>query len=126
MEDFKPTPFPFQSRVKMSLTCTSPKVDATLYCQLVGILLYLTHSHRGISFVVCLIARYMECPHEIHWKESKSTLRYIYGIVKFQIHYNIGETPLLVGLIDSDWVGDPNDHKSTTGYVFTLGSGPIT
>eukprot|EP00253_Pinus_taeda_P014148 PITA_14148 len=35
-------------------------------------------------------------------------------------------SPLLVGFIDSDWVGDPEDWKSTIGYVFTLGSGPIT
>eukprot|EP00253_Pinus_taeda_P031346 PITA_31346 len=35
-------------------------------------------------------------------------------------------SPLLVGFTDFDWVGDPDDRKSTTGYVFTLGSGPIT
>ena len=42
------------------------------------------------------------------------------------IHYNIGGKPLLVGFTDSDWAGDPDDRKSTTGYVFSLGSGPIT
>eukprot|EP00253_Pinus_taeda_P020500 PITA_20500 len=35
-------------------------------------------------------------------------------------------SPLLVGFIDSDWASDPDDRKSTAGYVFTLGSGPIT
>eukprot|EP00253_Pinus_taeda_P027551 PITA_27551 len=35
-------------------------------------------------------------------------------------------SPLLVGFTDFDWVGDPDDRKSTTGYVFTLGLGPIT
>eukprot|EP00253_Pinus_taeda_P028727 PITA_28727 len=34
--------------------------------------------------------------------------------------------PLLVGFTDSDWDGDPNDRKSTTGYVFTLSSTPTT
>jgi len=32
----------------------------------------------------------------------------------------------LIGFTDSDWAGDPNDQKSTAGYVFTLGSRPIT
>ena len=32
----------------------------------------------------------------------------------------------MVGFIDSYWAGDPDDRKSTVGYVFTLGSGPIT
>eukprot|EP00253_Pinus_taeda_P029189 PITA_29189 len=35
-------------------------------------------------------------------------------------------SPLLVGFTDSDWASDPDDQKSTAGYVFTLGSGPIT
>eukprot|EP00253_Pinus_taeda_P019701 PITA_19701 len=35
-------------------------------------------------------------------------------------------SPLLVGFTDSDWAGDPDDRKSTAGYVFTLGSKPIT
>eukprot|EP00253_Pinus_taeda_P031385 PITA_31385 len=35
-------------------------------------------------------------------------------------------SPLLVGFTDSDWVGDPDDRKSTASYVFTLSSGPIT
>eukprot|EP00253_Pinus_taeda_P012136 PITA_12136 len=39
---------------------------------------------------------------------------------------NAKATPLLVGFTDSDWAGDPDDRKSTAGYVFTLGSGPIT
>eukprot|EP00253_Pinus_taeda_P028076 PITA_28076 len=34
--------------------------------------------------------------------------------------------PLLVGFTDSDWAGDPDDRKFISGYVFTLGSGPIT
>ena len=32
----------------------------------------------------------------------------------------------MVGFTDSDWAGDPDDRKSTAGYVFTLGSRPIT
>ena len=31
MEDCKPTPSPFDPGVKLSATCTSPKVDAALY-----------------------------------------------------------------------------------------------
>eukprot|EP00253_Pinus_taeda_P020809 PITA_20809 len=39
---------------------------------------------------------------------------------------NAEASPLLVGFTDFDWAGDPDDQKSTAGYVFTLGSGPIT
>eukprot|EP00253_Pinus_taeda_P015818 PITA_15818 len=91
MEYYKSTPSPFQSGAKLSVTCTSPEVDATLYHQLVGKLVYLIHTHPDLSFVSGLIARFMKNPHE-----------------------------------DSDWAGDPDDRKSTAGYVFTLGSKCIT
>ena len=80
MEDCKPAPSPFQSGVKIYATCTSPKVDATLYRQLVGSLLYLTHSRLDLSFSVGLVARYMQTPHESHWK-AKRILRYIRGTI---------------------------------------------
>jgi hypothetical protein len=32
----------------------------------------------------------------------------------------------LVDFTDSYWARDPDDHKSTAGYVFILGSRPVT
>jgi hypothetical protein len=81
MDDCKSTPSPFQSRVNLTATYTSPEVDATLYRQLVGILLYLTHTHPNLSFVVGLVAWYMKTPHESHWKAAKRILRYVCGTV---------------------------------------------
>ena len=71
MEDCKLGPSPFQSGLKFFATCTFPKVDATLYRQLVGSFLYLTHSRPDLSFVIGRVARYMQTPHESHWKAEK-------------------------------------------------------
>ena len=68
----------------------------------------------------------MQTPHESHWKAAKKILRYIRGTIQFGIHYSTGGKPLLVGFTDSNWAGDLDDRKSTAGYVFSLGSGPIT
>jgi hypothetical protein len=122
MDDCKPTPSPFQFGVNLTSICTYLEVDATLYRQLVGSFLYLTHTCLDISFVVGLISWYMQTPHEIHWKTTKRILRYVCGTVQFGIHYNSGGTRLLVGFTNSDWVGDADDWKSTAGYVFSLGS----
>ena len=65
MEDCKPAPSPFQSRFKLSVTCTTPEVDATLYRQFVGKLLYLTHTRPNLSFVIGLVTRFMHQTHEI-------------------------------------------------------------
>ena len=66
MEDYKPTPSPFQSGVKLFATCTSPEVDSTLYRQLVGSVLYLNHSYPDLSFAIGSVACYMQTPHESH------------------------------------------------------------
>eukprot|EP00253_Pinus_taeda_P023565 PITA_23565 len=39
---------------------------------------------------------------------------------------NAEASPLLVGFTNSDCTGDPDDRKSTAGYVFNLRSRPIT
>eukprot|EP00253_Pinus_taeda_P011459 PITA_11459 len=81
MEDCKPTPSPFQSRAKLSVTCTSLEVDATLYRQLARKPLYLTHTCLDLSFVVGLVARFMKNPHEIHRKATKRIVRYVRSYV---------------------------------------------
>lgn len=48
MVDCKPALTPFLLGVKFGAQCSSPLVDATLYCQLVGSLIYLTHTHPHI------------------------------------------------------------------------------
>eukprot|EP00253_Pinus_taeda_P033067 PITA_33067 len=126
MEDSKPTPSPFQFGAKHSFACTSPEYYATLYHQLVGKLLYLTHTHPDLSFDVGLIAQFMQNPHESHWKVAKRILRYVRGTIQFGIHYSAEASPLLVGFTDFDWATDPNDRKSTAGYIFTLRSRAIT
>jgi hypothetical protein len=68
----------------------------------------------------------MKTPHEIHWKATKRILHYVWGTVQFGIHYSSRGNSLLIGFIDSDWIDDPDDRKSTTGYVFSLGSKPVT
>jgi hypothetical protein len=68
----------------------------------------------------------MQTPHESHWKVAKRIVRHVCGTVQFRIHYSSRGAPLLVGFIDLDWVCDLDDRKSTVGYVFSLGSRPVT
>jgi len=42
-----------------------------------------------------------------------------------KIHYAAGTALNLLGFTDSDWAGDNVNHRSTSGYSFSLGSGPI-
>jgi hypothetical protein len=116
---------PFLSGVKLEDGGETPLVDNTLYKQLVGSLLYLTHSRLDLSYEVGAVSRFMQEPHELHWKVVKCILRYVHGTITFGIHYVADSTLDLIGFTDSNWAGDSIDHKSTFGYSLNLGSGPI-
>ena len=81
-------------------------VDSTRYRELVGSLLYLTHTRPNISYVVGAVSRYMQEPHEPHCKAAKRILRYFKGTHSFWLHYATDCTLYIVGYIDSDWAGD--------------------
>ena len=77
MTDCKSTPTPFLSGVKLEDGGETLLVDSTLYRELVGRLLYLTHSILDLSYAVGAVSRFMQKPHELHWKATKCILRYV-------------------------------------------------
>jgi hypothetical protein len=102
--------------------------DPTTYKQMVGCLMYLLATRPDIAFSVCLVARYMERPTEIHVAAVKRIMRYLKGSLSFGIWYRSGDVDDLqmIGWTDSDYAGDSDDRKSTSGYVFKLASGAIS
>jgi hypothetical protein len=125
MTDCKSTPTPFLSGAKLEDGGYTPLVDITLYKQLVGILLYLTHSRPDLFYVVGVVSCFMQEPHELHWKVAKCIIRYVQGTITFEIHYATDSTLDLIEFTDSNWVGDIIERKSTFGYSLSLGSRPI-
>jgi hypothetical protein len=87
--------------------------------------LYLTYTHPDISYAVRAVSRYMQEPHNLHWKDSKRILRYVQGTMSYGIHYVVGCTLDFIGFTYSYWVGDSTDHKSVSWYTLSLGAGPI-
>jgi hypothetical protein len=125
MTDCKPTTTPFLFGVKLEDDGDTLLVDCTSDRQLKGSLLYLTHSCPNLSYTVGVVSRYMQEPHELHWKVAKCILRYVKETTNYGVNYAFGCTLVLVGYTDSDWVGDAKDRKSTSRYVLNIGSSPI-
>lgn len=102
------------------------KVDSTFYKQIVGSLMYLTATRPDIVLVVSLISRYMECPTELHLQAAKRVLRYLKGTIELGLFYKKGGNKDLIAYTDSDYAGDRDDRKSTSGYLFMLSSGAVS
>ena len=94
------------------------KVDKTHFKQIVGSLRYLTVTWPDVMFVVGLISRYMENSTELHLQIEKRVLRFLKWTLDFEIFYKKGGSNELIAYTNSNYVGDLEDRKSTSGYVF--------
>jgi len=126
MQECKAAITPTVMGLKLSKEDSSKDFDPSLYKSIVGSLMYLTATRPDIMFAVSLISRFMERPKEAHWKAAKRILRYVKGTKRFGILYTFSESSDLVGYTDSDWDGSVDDQKSTSGYLFHMGSGAIS
>lgn len=116
---------PIVPGVKISKDAEGVKVDSTFFKQVLGSLIYLTTIRPDLMFVVSLISRFMGQPTELHLQAAKRALRYLKGTTNFGIFYKKGGSDNLVAYADSDYAGDLEDRKSTSGYVFLLSSGAV-
>ncbi|XP_016549353.1 secreted RxLR effector protein 161-like [Capsicum annuum] len=121
MQHCNPTNIPVEFGLKLTKTGSQNKTDSTFYKQIVGSLMYLTATRPDIMYTISLVSRYMECPTEMHLLDAKRILRYLQGTKDFGIFYRNGEKADLIGFTDSDYAGDQDGRKSTSGYVFILG-----
>jgi len=123
MLNCKPAATSMSTGIKIRKYDEGSYVDPTLYKRLVGSLMYLKSMRPNIMLVVSLISRFMETPKSTHWQAGKRILRYITGTIDFGIRYTSRLNFELIGYTDSDFAGSIDDRKSTSGYVFSLGSG---
>ncbi|EGU73768.1 hypothetical protein FOXB_15720 [Fusarium oxysporum f. sp. conglutinans Fo5176] len=69
--------------------------------------------------------RHLANPTNEHQTAVKRMFRYLKGSQNLELVYQGGLQPLL-GYTDSDWAGDLETRRSTSGYVFNLGTGAIS
>lgn len=68
----------------------------------------------------------MQSPKKPHLDAARRILRHIKGTIDYGLLYKRGKDCKLVGYYDTDYAGDHDTRRSTTGYVLKLGSGTIS
>ncbi|KAG7536804.1 Ribonuclease H-like superfamily [Arabidopsis suecica] len=126
MQHHNPVCNPIVPGQKIGRDVAGEKIDATLYKQMVGSLMYLTATRPDLMFVVCLISRFMASPTQLHLAVAKRVLRYLKGTLDCGVWYKRGAMSDLVAYTDSDYAGDIDDSKSTSGYVFMMSGGAVS
>ena len=114
------------SSFKIDLRFSELFSDLTRFQQIIGALQYLTFTRPDICYVVNKVCQFMHAPTESHWLAIKCILRYLKGTSSFGLHITCGFSSSLHGFLDADWPQSVVDHKYTSGYIFFLGTTPIS
>ena len=93
---------------------------------MVGSLVYLTVTRLDISYAVHQVSQYLSAPRSTHNAVVLRIFRYLKGTLFHGLFYSAQSPFVLRAFFDADWVGDPTDRRSTTGYCFLLSSSLIS
>ncbi len=124
MSACKPQSTPCDANAHLSKQSKSV-ADEVPYMEVIGSLLYLAVNTRpDISYAVGVLSKYMSAPGEEHWIAAKRVLRYLSGTKNLGVVYGQG-SPGVSAFSDSDFAGDVDSRKSTTGVVVVMNGGPV-
>jgi transposase InsO family protein len=99
------------------------------YQSIVGSLMWLMLGTRpDLAYTVSVLSKFNAAPSSEHLSAATYCLRYLRNTSSYGIQYDRDASDTLepIGFTDSDFAGDVDDRKSTSGYVFLLGGGAVS
>ena len=129
MENCKPVSTPLDpGRKFQQLSQGDEPFNVQTYQQAIGCLTYVSTATRpDVAAAVGVLSQYMSRPSKEHWIGVKRVMRYLKGTLMYGLKfYAHEEEPELFGYSDADWAGDVDTQRSTSGYVFQIGSSTIS
>jgi len=94
--------------------------EVSRYQQIIGSLMYLVIGTRAdLAYTVSALSQFSSKPTTQHMGILKQALRYLKRTKNLTLTYRKSEVTLS-GYSDSDYGGDRNDWKSTSGNIFQI------
>ena len=130
LKEAKSVATPVNTAIKLvKATEDDELADQGLYQSAVGSLQYLsTMTRPDITFAVSNVGKFSSKPTKDHWVAVKRIIRYLQGTSNYGLKYSYdgSNTSTCIGYSDSDFGGDTDDRKSTSGYIFQIGGTGIS
>lgn len=136
MSDCNPVATPLDPNVILSSSdCPSTPeewegMSKIPYLNTLGAVAYLAIATRpDISYAVGVLSRFSHNPGKPHWEALKRLLRYLKGTIDFGIQYqplSPATQERFTTFSDADHMGNPDNRRSTGGYVVKMGTGAIS
>lgn len=126
MHESKPASTPMDAKINLLISDQiAEEVDKKWYQSAIGSLLYAALGTRpDILYATITLGKYASNPSQTHISSVKRIFRYLRKYPNLGIEYS--NNPYLIGYADSDYAGDKSTYKSTSGYAFFFGNGPIS
>ncbi|RAN69314.1 Ty1/Copia family ribonuclease HI, partial [Bacillus sp. SRB_331] len=132
MMDCKPVDTPEQPGFYLNkdMCATSAEqmqdMQGTPYRELVGALNWIaTCTRPDISHAVSSLCRFLDNPGQQHWTSAKRVLKYLKGSSNCGLFFQAKQPPHLIAFSDSDWAGDKDSRRSTSGYTLMMSGSAI-
>lgn len=121
------TPIDTHTKLQKAEQDYEPKpAEIKWYQRAVGSLMYAMLGTRpDVAYAVSVISRFASKPTPAHKAAVTRILRYLRKTVDYLLVFR-GPLTALSGYSDSDWAGDYDTRKSTSGFVFGIGSAAIS
>ena len=87
MENCKPMETPIATNWRKENATSSEEVDATIYRNLMGSLMYLVNTKPYMCYVVNQLSQVMVRLTKLYWKEAKHVFRYLKGTNQHGLWY---------------------------------------
>ncbi|XP_022859623.1 uncharacterized protein LOC111380324 [Olea europaea var. sylvestris] len=126
LTDTKIADTPLESNARYSPSDGVPLTDHTLYCTIVGCLVYLTITRPNIAYVVYIVSKFVSAPTTVHWAAVVRILRYLRGTCFQNLLFSSTSSLVVSAYSDVDWASSPTDRKSTTDFCIFLGDSLIS
>ncbi|XP_065859997.1 uncharacterized mitochondrial protein AtMg00810-like [Euphorbia lathyris] len=104
----------------------SPLSNITSYRQLIGKLLYITHTRPELSYIVNTLSQHLNQPTTDDLARAHRILRYLKGTIGLGLFFPAENNLQLQAFSDSDWASCPESRRSITGYIVFLGNAIIS
>ncbi|MCP4339239.1 MAG: hypothetical protein GY799_10210, partial [Desulfobulbaceae bacterium] len=118
--DTKMSSTPMEVNTKIYIGNENSKIfDQQKYQSAIGSLLYLASATRpDLAFAVSKLAQFNSSPTTDHWGMIRKVFSYLRKTKNLGLLYSPSSPHNLIGYSDSDFAGDVNDRRSTSGFVF--------
>jgi histone deacetylase 1/2 len=100
--------------------------DSTNYRSIVGTLQYITLTRPDIAFSVNKVCQFLHAPTTVHWIAVKRILRYLRGTISLGLRLSKSSSTIVSAFSDVDWIGCPDNRRSTGGFVVYVGSNLVS